>query len=78
MKILKKVMTLALMGVLILENSSNVYAAEKIVESRDYVPTEGTGNILGIMGMELQNGDKIVVGDYTKTSYYKVSNNGTE
>lgn len=59
-------MTLVLVGALLLIDSINIYAAENVVESRDYTPIEGTSIDPSIMmGTELQNGEKIIVGDYT-------------
>lgn len=66
MKVLKKVMSLVLTGVLLVGVSTNVNAAEKIYESIDYVPNEVTNaDVSNIIGTELQNGEKTIIGDYT-------------
>lgn len=66
MKVLKKAMSLVLTGVLLVGISTNVNAAEKIYESIDYVPNEGTNiDVSDIIGSELQNGEKTIIGEYT-------------
>lgn len=65
MKALKKVTSLVLTGVLLMGISINVNAAEKLPENSIYVPNEEINtDVSNIMGTELQNGEKTIIGDY--------------
>lgn len=66
MKVFKSVMTVVLTGILLMGTAFSVNAEEKFSVSSNYVPNEITDSeVIDIMGIELQSGDKVVIGDYT-------------
>lgn len=66
MKVLKKVMTVILVGVLLIGTTLSVSAEEITSVSSNYLPNEkNDSEMIDIMGRELQNGEKVVIGDYT-------------
>lgn len=66
MKMAKKIISLVVAGIMLMGIDVNVYAAEQLLISNTYVPSENNDtDILGMLGTELQSGEKIVIGDYS-------------
>lgn len=67
MKTFKKVVSLVLAGVLLMGTSINTNAAERHPVISNYVPDEESNAdiLIDLAEMELQNGEKIVIGEYT-------------
>lgn len=65
MKVIKKIVAFALVGLMFVGYSIDV-RAEEILTNSSYVPNENTvESMLNVIGTELQNGDEVVIGDYT-------------
>lgn len=65
MKIIRKILSVVLVGVLSIGVSISVYAAESDVDSCDYVPNEGViSDISDVFEMEMQDGEVTIIGNY--------------